>query len=221
MNFGSIAVAVALSCVSTVGGAQILADSGFGDGSESWIVQNGAGSFQWVAGGGDPGGYIRGTEVANISGLWFFAAPAAFLGDKGSAYGGTLAFSMRSTWSAPEIAEPHASVQLLGANGVLLAFEGGPLPTMDWTRYSVSLVADGAWRLGSVTGAAATSADMQGVLSDLLALRINGDFGLGSETSALDSVVLTAVPEPVPLALLLAGLGVVFGRVRRAGGLSG
>jgi hypothetical protein len=119
---------------------------------------------------------------------------------------------MRSSWSAPVIAAPHASIQLLGANGVLLAFDGGPPPTLDWTRCSVEWVADGAWRLGSVTGAAATEADMLGVMSDLLALRINGDFGLGLESSALDSVILTAVPEPATLALLLAGLVAVLGR---------
>lgn len=207
--------------MSAVAGAQVLAASAFKQGDESWSVQNGAGNFLWLATGGDPGGYIRALEIPEPSSLWFFSAPASFLGNKAAAYGGTLSFSMRSNWSPPEITAPHASVQLLGANGVLLALQGDVPPALDWTRFSVSLVADGDWKLGSVNGSAASAADMQAVLSDLLALRINGDFGQGVEVSGLDSVVLSAVPEPAAMALFLAGLAVVVGRARCRAGRSG
>lgn len=221
MKLGHLAVALVLGCANAVAGAQVLAVSGFKEGDENWSVQNGAGNFLWLATGGDPGGYIRALEVPEPSGLWFFSAPAAFLGNKAAAYGGSLSFSMRSNWSPPEILTPHASLQLLGANGVLLALQGDEPPTLDWTRYTVSLVADGDWKLGSVNGPAATAADMQAVLSDLLALRINGDFGQGVEVSGLDSVVLSAVPEPAAMALFLAGLMVLGGHARCRVGRSG
>jgi Laminin B (Domain IV) len=221
MRIGHRAVALVLGCMSAVAGAQVLAVSGFKEGDENWSVQNGAGNFLWLATGGDPGGYIRALEVPEPASLWFFSAPAAFLGDKAAAYGGTLSFSMRSNWSPPEITAPHASVQLLGANGVLLALQGDVPPALDWTRYAVPLVADGNWKLDSVNGSAATAADMHAVLSDLLALRINGDFGQGIEVSGLDSVVLSAVPEPAAMGLFLAGLTVVVGHARRRAGRSG
>jgi hypothetical protein len=68
MNLGPSAVALALVCANTVVGAPVVAASCFSAGGENWSVQNGADSCQWLAGGSDPGGHIRGSEVAELSG---------------------------------------------------------------------------------------------------------------------------------------------------------
>jgi len=192
--------------------------TGFATDAQGWGVENGALSFAWTARGGDPGGYISANDDPNASSaLWFFAAPARFLGHKPVAYGGTLAFSLESLSDSPRSTTPRANVQLLGNNGVLLAFGGGDFPGTDWTRYSVKLIADGAWTIGSVGGPAATEADFRSVLGDLLALRITGDYYTGVEKTSLDSVVLVAaaVPEPGTVLMWLAGGVALLGIVRR------
>jgi hypothetical protein len=195
--------------------------SGFGSDAQGWTVENGALSFSWVAHGGDPGGYLSAADdPAAGSALWFFSAPLNFLGDRSQAYGGSLAFSLDSSSSSAPSTTPRALVQLLGENGVLLAYGGGLLPGTDWTRYQIDLVVGAGWHVGSVGGPSATEADLRGVLGSLVALRINGDFYKGVETTGLDSVVLAAapVPEPASVLLWLAGGMALAGLARRRGG---
>jgi hypothetical protein len=216
MQLVRLVAGLVLASAASAGFAQTIASSSFDTSAEGWVAQNGAMNFQWLSSGGDPGGFIQAADVGG-HGLWFFNAPSAFLGNDSSAYGGTLSYSILSVPTTP-INGTYASVQLLGANNVLLAYAGGTNPTANWSSKTVSLVADGNWRIGSVSGAAATAADMQGVLGNLAALRINGDFVEAVETTGLDSVVLTAaaVPEPASLALWAIGLVGMAGIARSA-----
>ena len=208
---GSAAFVIAASTCS----ATTLASSGFDASAEGWSAANGARSFAWVATGGDPDGYISARELRGET-LWYFVAPADYLGDVGSAYGGTLSYRLKSDGSSAPLETAYADVQLLGSNGVRLAYNGGVAPTADWSQYGVSLVADGSWRVDSLSGAVATAADLQGVLSGLQELRIRGDYFQAVETTGLDSVVLTAVPEPASALLMLGGLGLLAAVARRS-----
>jgi hypothetical protein len=222
MKVSRVLVGIGMLAITSAGFAQTLASSGFDGDAEGWKAQNGATNFQWVSSGGSPGGFIEASDVGGHD-LWFFNAPTAYLGDKAAAYGGSLSFALSSEPTSSPLPGNYATVQLLGSNGVLLAIGGLGNPTVDWTNYSVGLVANGDWRIGSATGAVATAADMQGVLSDLKALRINGDYRSAIETTGLDSVTLVAapVPEPGTQALVLAGLGIVGGlALRRRHGVS-
>jgi hypothetical protein len=187
----------------------------FSDGADGWKAENGATGFNWISTGGVSGGFVQASDTGG-NGLWFFDAPAAYLGNESAAYGGTLSYSIQSSPTAPALVGSYADVQLLGANGVLLAYGGDSLPGTTWTPYSISLVANGSWKIGSTTGQAATEAQMVAVLSDLKDLRIRGDYRQSIETTGLDSVVLTSpVPEPAAWALMLGGLGAVGGLARR------
>lgn len=209
MNLKNIASGLIAAAMAVPGFADTLASTSFDAGLEGWRAENGATNFQWFAAGGAPGAFIQADDPGG-NGLWFFAAPSEYLGNVVAAYGGTLIYSLTSTSTAPPIVGSFADVQLLGSNGVLLAFGGGQLPGA-WAPYRVDLVADGSWHVGSVGGVVATEADFAGVLSDLKSLRIRGDYLQRLETTGLDSVRLVSapVPEPSSIALLLAGLGAV------------
>lgn len=194
--------------------AQTLASSDFGSGSEGWSAINGAVAFQYRDSGGDPDGFVLAADFSSTS-LWFFLAPTEFLGDKSQALGGTLSFALKTQSEAAPLGGTHADVQLVGTNGVVLSYTGGILPTADWTTFAVPLLANGAWTVGTVTGPTASTADLQGVLSSLSALRIRGDYRQSIDATGLDNVVLSAVPEPASAALLAAGALLVGWRARR------
>ena len=59
-------------------------------------------------------------------------------------------------------------------------------------------------------GPAATAADFATVLDSVTILRIRGEYYNGvTETTGLDNVVLTAVPEPETWALMAGGLALL------------
>lgn len=209
------AVAAALALVAVPATAQtVIAASDFSLGPAGWRAFNGVTDDGWQLLGGNPGGFMRATD-ANTDALWFFAAPAAFLGDLSAAYGGALAYDLRVAGAAPPHLETYADLQILGANGVRLVRTMETAPGNAWTSFLVPLVADGAWRIGAVDGAAASALTFQQVLAGVTELRIRGDHLSAFETTGLDNVVLTAVPEPAALALWAAGLGVCAMALRR------
>lgn len=215
MKVHHIAACALFSVAASTTFAGTLAASSFAAGTQGWTAENGAVNFHWVAAGGSPDGFIQADDPGGM-GLWFFAAPSAYRGNMLAAYGGALFYSLTNNSSAPPVMGSFADVQLLGSNGILLAFGGGPLPGA-WTHYSVDLIADGSWHVGSVGGAVATATDFAGVLGDLKSLRIRGDYRQRMDTTGLDSVLLLSapVPEPATAALLLAGLAVVAQFSRR------
>jgi hypothetical protein len=201
--------------VGSASSALTLASSSFTSGTDGWAVENGARGFEWVASGGAPEGYVRAKDFGSDA-LWFFAAPASFLGDVSAALGGSLSFALKSdSGSKPPLVSSYADVQLVGNQGVRLALTANANPTADWTFFSVPLVAGGAWKLGSLSGTAASTSELAGVLSSLTSLRIRGDFRQGVETTGLDSVTLAAVPESGSGLLLLSGVAVLAGLYRR------
>lgn len=193
--------------------AVTLVQSSFDTGAEDWGARNGISSRDWVASGGQSGGYIQATDDGDGT-VWFFVAPAAYLGDQSAALGGTLSFWLKTSTLALPMANNWADIRI-GGGGLELAIDAGAAPGLDWRFYSVALSA-GAWRLGTVDGALASSAEIATVLANVDHLWIRGEYSAWWDTGGLDSVVLSAVPEPH--AGWLAALGLVaLGLKRRTG----
>ena len=185
--------------------AQAAIVSTFDTGSEGWTGQGDiAAPVTWIATGGNPDGHIRLVD-ATSGGVTYFAAPAAFLGNRGDAFGQMLSFDVRQTISGGANQFNAADVVLIGG-GLTLVYDFAANPPIGaWTNYSVSFLGAG-WKVGTLTGANATDLNMNQVLSSLTALRIRSEYQTGADTGYLDNVMVTTVPEPSPLTLLLAGM---------------
>jgi len=138
----------------------------------------------YSGGGGNPDGSI--SWVDGGGSYWYFTAPAKYLGDDSAFYGGILRFDLKVTaitmlGDAPDV--------LLTSDTLTLAYDCTPEPTTSYTRYTVHLKETG-WKVGTLSGAAATVAQFKQVLSKLTRLRIRGEFNVGSDTGHLDNVYL-------------------------------
>jgi len=203
-------------------GAQANVSEGFDSGAAGWTAVDvvfgaytSAGTavtLQHLTSGGNPGGYIQATDPSDQS--FFFHAPAAFLGNLSAYAGGVLSFDSFYT--------PHDNAwtgdpDLILSNGTTtLFYKGAANPGADWTPVSITLAAGSGWTVGSFNGTAASAADFAAVLPAVSLLRIRAEYYAGVvETTGLDNVMLSAVPEPGAWAMLLGGLGVLGLRLRR------
>jgi hypothetical protein len=220
MKFKHAAVGLVLSATVSASFATVLAFSNFTFDADGWLAKNGASPISWFSTGGDPGGYVQAKDQSGDATLRFFSAPAKFVGNKLAAYGGTLSFDLRVITVSPPNPYAMADVQLAATDGTLVSHDGNFSPVGSWGSFSLDLVADGSWwtyLLPSGEQGIATESTMKYVLENLIGLRINGDYRLQGEATALDSVLLTAgaIPGPASGVLLLAGLLATLAVARR------
>jgi hypothetical protein len=161
----------------------VMLQSLFTTGAEGWTVF-GQGTLNWIGSGWNYLVIYDGSS-ANI---FYFQAPAKFLGDFTAAYGKTLEFDLRS--SNPVVQSSESDVILAGA-GMALHYRTNRVPNNTMARYSVPLdLSTLGWTKDGPTGAAPTQAEFLAVLGDLQALRIRGDYGNGSGYGYLDNVLI-------------------------------
>ena len=189
--------------------ADVIAISEFSVNDENWRLSGDVTSAipTRLATGGNPGGFIRGFDQT-VGGVWFWDAPAPFLGNVSAAYNFALTFDLRMRGSGPLFTD--SDVILDGAGLSLHIATTPPVPQdVAWTSYSVLLTETAGWQVGSLAGPAATQAQMLAVLSDLDRLRIRGEFITGPDNGDLDNVQLNgaAAVTPEPSGLTLVGLG--------------
>ncbi len=169
-------------------------------------------ALAYLSAGGSPGGYIQAADPSDQS--YFFQASAAFLGDLSAYAGGSLSFD---TFYTPHDNAWRGDPDLILSNGsTTLFYLGAANPGADWTHVNITLAAGAGWTVGGFNGNAATAADFAAVLPAVSLLRIRAEYYQGvAETTGLDNVVLSAVPEPGAWAMLLGGLSVLGWRMRR------
>lgn len=206
MSVVKITAATAVAFVLSIAHAS-AATSTFNSSTEGWtVIGDVAGPVTHFPAGGNPGGYIS-VEDSVQGGVLFFVAPNAFLGDQSSAYGTALTFDLIQIYSGAN--QFNDNDVLLTGNGLTLAYDLANNPgNGTWTSYSVLLTSASGWHLNSISGAAATEADMLSALSNLTSLRIRAEYQTGADTDGLDNVRLFspgAVPEPSTWAMMLLG----------------
>jgi hypothetical protein len=211
---GSLAL---LSAHST--SAAPLAVSTFDTGTDGWTIFSDGTGPVFEPGVGNPPGDIIGTDVV-LGQVWYFNAPASFLGNKSAA--SLLSFDMSQSATTTQF---NSSDVVLIGGGLTLAFDTVPSPAAfpNFTHYEVSLGSATGWHIDTLGGAGASKEQLDTVLSALSALRIRGEFVNGANQARLDNVVLdtdpTGVPEPMSRMILGAGLvglwGIVWRRRRR------
>jgi predicted ribosomally synthesized peptide with SipW-like signal peptide len=142
---------------------------------------------QVVSSGGNPGAYLEGVDTAT-GGIWYFDAPASFLGDQSAFAGGSLAYDLQQS---PDGTLVRDDIVLEGAGTTLVyrydSVADFPDVTPDWSEYDIPLDPSAGWTVGSSSGPAATSTEIASVLGDLTALRIRGEFVNGNDTGGLDN----------------------------------
>lgn len=135
-------------------------------------------------------GAVKAVDNAT-GGVWYWQAPAPFLGDQRSAYGRELRFRLKSTPIQKPFAAPDV---VLEGDGVTLVFDTPVNPGTDWTPYRVPLRAAAGWK-HRASAAPATEDDLRKTLSGLRNLLIRGEFNTGFDEGWLDDVVLGAPPD--------------------------
>jgi alkaline phosphatase D len=127
-------------------------------------------------------------EYDPSSNSFFMNAPAKFLGDKSAYYGGQLTFQLKSTianWANDNV------VVIVGNNGKIICALIEPLPTTTWTSYRIPLLPS-KFLYDGKNGQVVTESDFRGVLQNIKALRISGEYGAQvQETVGLDNVIIS------------------------------
>jgi hypothetical protein len=197
------AVALAFSFALGTGIARsatgLTIESGFDAGLEGWTAFGIA--IAWQPAGGNPGGLIRGVDLAGES---YLIAPAAFLGDLSSFDGGWIAFD--------QIAIDLDGFPISGGGGEVTLFSGALsatadllTPSLTWVTGSVALTA-AAWNVDQATWSS--------ILSNVTQIRVVIDSTFGVGTDGFDNFTI-ATPEPATALLLACGIGAIALQRRR------
>jgi hypothetical protein len=140
------------------------------------------GGVPFDAGNGLPPGSAR---VSDLTAETWIGAKAAVEGDRSALYGESVSYDILFR-EADSLS--YAAVALYG--GSLTLYQAMPAPPLDaWLHWEFPLV-PGDWRIGSVSGAAATEEDLLLVLADFKGLFIHTEWKTGSDDTNVDNVRL-------------------------------
>lgn len=185
-----------------------LAESTFAAGTEGWLSVImpypsavpvsiiGVYTPNWVASGG---GYLSMNDPDgsnSVGNCEYWQAPAAFLGARGAAYGGTLAFDIGN--GSPGYGTFTQEDLILVGGGITMVAMLPSTPTSSLGHFAITLTETG-WKRDGLGGPAATRAEFEAVLADITHLFIRAEYQLGPDTEYLDNVVMTSGTSGVGL----------------------
>jgi hypothetical protein len=186
MNLADVPPATALPVTSDF-------NAGTGDG---WTVfgdvQGGSSKPTWVAdtAEGAGHGHVEATDDVQ-GGVWYWNAPAKYLGNLSNAYGRALTFQLTQSALYSQFDSPDI---ILESGSTRLVYRFRYHPNVTWTAYNVPLQDGANWYVGDLGGPAPSAAQFRDVLELLTGLYIRGEFISGADTDGLDNVALGANP---------------------------
>lgn len=163
--------------------------STFDNDIDNWLVVGDATSANpnFIAEGGNPGGYLSADDTA-AGGVWFWSAPAKFLGNQNTSFGKNLSFDLKQSDLSSQFDDSDV---IITSSDLTIALDLSENPGIDWTHYTVKLDATNPWKINTITNATlATPEEILAVLSDITSLKIRGEYISGSDTGGLDNVLL-------------------------------
>lgn len=197
-GFAASACGVLIGVTGAASGQEILAQSTFDADLEGWSIRTNNSNTgcdltalvtrtpTWESSGGNPGGFIQAVDPAE-SRTAFWHAPAGFLGDQSSAYGGTLSYDLKQSATSSQYNEIDL---VLEGGGIRLVFDTAYNPRTTWTHYDVPLETSVGWRVTTCDGPFATEAQIRQALGDVTMWLIRAEYRGGPDTDGLDNVVL-------------------------------
>lgn len=181
--------------------------STFGTSTEGWLAVHfpfrshvptpATGSLTYNGSFGNPPGSVRVGDVFAETGV---SAPAQYRGDKSSYYGGTLAYDIYVRYT-DNITYP--AVVLNG--GTMSVYYETPSPALNRWQTRIIPLTESGWRV-SGPGTAATRAQFQSVLQNLVGLYINTEWRTGPDDTNVDNVVLSMRDVTVPVVTILGDI---------------
>jgi hypothetical protein len=178
--------------------------STFDSDAEGWTTFNDANAL-YSSTFGNPAGSFEGIDRVN-SVVWYFDAPAKFLGDQSSNFGAPLSYDIWVSDYNP--ANTVVGDVVIRGNGLQLKWREAAPVADAWTTQTVILDSTGGWER-SADDVPATEAELRLVLSNLQFLRIRGEYHSGPDHGFLDNVTLGTAPAPEPSSVALANIGLM------------
>jgi hypothetical protein len=184
--------------------------STFDSSAEGWNAVDPTGDYtsSWQSSGGNPGGYLQGSESDPLGGTGYFYAPASWLGNWSAYAGGTISYDLK-VFDGTDYFNDLDVIISNGSSSVSWSSNVNPVGD-GWVTFQVQLTA------------ANFGASLAPILSNVTSFAIRGEFISGAEVEGLDNVSVAAVaagtPEPSTWAMLLmgfAGLGFAGWRAQR------
>jgi Laminin B (Domain IV)/PEP-CTERM motif len=186
--------------------------STFDSSAEGWNAVDPTGDYtsSWQSSGGNPGGYLQGSETDPLGGTGYFYAPASWLGNWSAYAGGTISYDLK-VFDGTDYFNDLDVIISNGSNSVSWSSNINPVGD-GWVTFQVQLTA------ANFSG----GSSLASILSNVTSFSIRGEFITGAEVEGLDNVrvaaVATGTPEPSTWAMLLmgfAGLGFAGWRAQR------
>jgi hypothetical protein len=188
-------VIVCLVIASAPGYANLM--STFDNSTEGWTgddpTNHDWGSVTWISSGGNPGGFIKGSETNPIGGTGYFIAPASWTGNLSSYIGGTLEYDILIISGTSYFGDDDVRIYS-GSN--YLSCQLSNSYWSGWKTFSVRLVPANFVAQGS---------NFKDIMSNVTAIWIRGEYIEGAESEGLDNVKLTTPFRLSGVLLLLLG----------------